>query len=174
LHLAVDEATHEILAAELTPCSTGDSEMLPDLLHQVAQAQVSIDQVSGDGSYDSWACHEVIAQHGAQAAIPVRSGSTIRQHGNCKASPLPRDQILRRERQIGRASWKRESGYHRRSLAETALFRQKQIFGVGLGSRLWVSQQQEAFLRCVALNRMTRLGMPDSAPRDKQAFGGAV
>jgi Transposase DDE domain len=174
LHLAVDEATHEIVAAELTLCSTGDSEMLPDLLNQVARAQVRIDQVSGDGSYDSWACHEVISRHGAKAAIPVRSGSKIRQHGNCKASPLPRDQILRRERQIGRAAWKRECGYHRRSLAETAMFRQKQIFGVGLGSRLWVSQQQEAFLRCVALNRMTRLGMPDSAPRDKQAFEGAA
>jgi hypothetical protein len=50
------------------------------------------------------------------------------------------------------------------------MFRQKQIFGVGLGSRLWVSQRQEAFLRCVALNRMTRLGMPDSAPAWEQKF----
>lgn len=175
LHLAVDEATSEILAAALTLCTTGDGEVLPGLLEQVVQSGVAIDQVSGDGSYDSWACHDVIAQHGARAAIPVRSGSKIRQHGNCKVAPLPRDEILRRERQIGRAAWKRESGYHRRSLAETAMYRQKQIFGVGLGSRLWVSQRQEAFLRCVALNRMTRLGMPQSFPvpegkQGKQGF----
>lgn len=170
LHLAVDEATQEILAAELSLCTTGDSEVLPALLEQVAREDIALDQVSGDGSYDSWACHEVIAQHGARATIPVRAGSKIRQHGNCKAPPLPRDQILRRERQIGRAAWKRESGYHRRSLAETAMFRQKQIFGVGLGSRLWVSQRQEVFLRCVALNRMTQWGMPDSVPVNKQGF----
>lgn len=170
LHLAVDEGTHEILAAELTLCATGDGEMLPSLLDQVVQAEVVIDQVSGDGGYDSWACHEVIAQHGAKAAIPVRSGSKIGQHGNCKAEPLARDAILRRERQIGRAAWKRESGYHRRSLAETAMFRQKQLFGVGLGSRKLVSQRQESFLRCVALNRMTQLGMPDSVPINKQGF----
>jgi len=174
LHLAVDEATHEILAAELTPCTTGDGEVLPELLGQVAREGVAINQVSGDGSYDSWACHEVIARHGARAAIPVRAGSTIRQHGNCKAAPLPRDQILRRQRQLGRAAWKRQSGYHRRSLAETAMYRQKQIFGVGLGSRLWVSQRQEAFLRCAALNRMTGLGMPESFPAGEQGFASAA
>ena len=35
---------------------------------------------------------------------------------------------LRRIRQVGRAAWKRESGYHRRSLAEPSMFRLKTIF----------------------------------------------
>jgi hypothetical protein len=42
---------------------------------------------------------------------------------------LARDENLRRIRQVGRAKWKRESGDHRRSLAETAVFRLKTIFG---------------------------------------------
>jgi IS5 family transposase len=171
LHLGVDEATHEIVAAELTLCGVGDGEMLPALLEQTEQGGVRIAQVSGDGSYDSWACHEAIAARGAIATIPVRRGSKIRQQAKCASPPLPRDQILRRERKVGRAAWKRESGYHRRSLAETAMFRQKQIFGDDLGARLLVSQRQEAFLRCGALNKMTQLGMPDSYPVEKLLFG---
>jgi hypothetical protein len=170
LHLGVDEATHEILAAELTLCSVGDGEMLPALLERTEKGGVRIAQVSGDGSYDSWACHEAIAARGASVAIPVRRGSKIRQHAYSACPPLPRDQILRRERTVGRAAWKQESGYHRRSIAETAMFRQKQIFGDDLGARLLVSQRQEAFVRCAALNRMTQLGMPDSYPVTKQMF----
>ena len=154
LHLGVDEATHEILAAELTLASVGDGEMLPALLDQTEQGGqtgfgcgVTIAQVSGDGSYDSFACHEAIVERGAIAAIPVRKGSKIRQHAHSASPPLPRDQILRQERKLGRAMWKRESGYHRRRLAETAMFRQKQIFGDDLGARLLVSQRQEATLR---------------------------
>jgi IS5 family transposase len=177
LHLGVDEATHEILSAELTLATVGDGEMLPALLEQTERGGVRIEQVSGDGSYDSWECHEAIARHGATAAIPVRRGSKIRQHGRLQAAPLPRDNavwrshaILRRQRAVGRAAWKQESGYHRRSLAETAMLRQKAIFGDDLRARLVVSQRQEAFVRCAALNAMTLLGMPDSYPVDQLMF----
>jgi IS5 family transposase len=168
LHLAVDEATGEILAAALTVAATGDAEILPVLLEQVEQGDVTILQVSGDGGYDSWACHEAIAKRAAKATIPPRSGSKIKQHGNSKQPPLNRDENLRQIRKGGKAAWKNESGYHRRSLAETAMYRQKQLFGEGLGSRLLVSQEAEAFLRCVALNKMTQLGMPAAYLVSKQ------
>jgi hypothetical protein len=73
-----------------------------------------------------------------------------------------RDENLRRVRQIGRQKWKEESGYHRRSLAETAMFRFKTIFGDKLSARVFESQAAEAFLPCAALNRMTQLGRPNS------------
>lgn len=59
LHVAVDEATHEIVATLATPNAVGDGEVLPALLDQVAEP---IEQVSADGSYDARACHEAIAQ----------------------------------------------------------------------------------------------------------------
>jgi hypothetical protein len=62
--------------------------------------------------------------------------------------------------------WKQESGYSRRSLAETAMMRmmrQKVPFGSGLWSRLLVRQSVECRLHCAAvLNLFTALGMPDS------------
>jgi IS5 family transposase len=159
LHLAVDEASHEIVAAALTTHDVGDNEMLPDLLDQI---DGPIDQVSADGAYDSWDNHEQIQQRGARAAIPPRKNARIRQHGNRRQPPLPRDEALRAIRQHGRASWKQSVGYHQRSLAETAMFRIKTLFGARLSGRLFDHQATEAFIRCQAMNRMTAHGMPES------------
>lgn len=159
LHLAVDEASHEILAAVLTTNDFGDNEVFADLLEQIDEP---LAQVSADGSYDSWDIHERIQQRGAHAAIPPRKTARIRQHGNSGQPPLPRDEALRAIRRHGRAAWKRGAGYHRRSLAETAMFRIKTLFGDSLSAHLFDSQAAEAFLRCRALNRMTELGMPES------------
>ena len=159
VHLAVDEKTGIVKAAATTTNSISDGQMLPELLQQVTQP---IAQVSADGGYDHRVCYEVIAKRNARAAIPPRRSAKIWQHGNCKAEALARDENLRRIRQVGRAKWKRESGYHRRSLAETAMFRLKTIFGGGLRARTEVAQDTETKLRLSALNRMTALGMPDA------------
>ena len=159
LHLAVDEASHEILAAALTTNEVGDNEMLADLLELIDEP---LAQVSADGSYDSWDTYARIQQRGACVAIPPRKSARIRQHGNSGQPPLPRDEALRAIRHHGRAAWKRATGYHRRSLAETAMFRIKTLFGNRLSAHLFDSQATEAFLRCRALNRMTELGMPES------------
>ncbi len=68
----------------------------------------------------------------------------------------------RRDKNWGRRQWKKESGYHRRSLVETGVMRLKTIFGDRLGARSEAGQKSELLLRCGALNRMTALGMPQS------------
>ena len=69
---------------------------------------------------------------------------------------------LRHIRRVGRRAWKREVGYHKRSLAETGVFRMKAIFGGHLSSRRPECQVTEGAVRARALNIMTHLGMPDS------------
>ena len=161
----MDEATGEIVAAVLTTNDVADSEVLPDL---VAQVEEPIKQLSGDGSYDQRPCYDTLRKRQAEqgqtlrVTIPPRHGARIWQHGNSQAQRLARDENLRRIRQVGRAQWKEESGYHRRSLAETTMFRKKTIFGDKLSARGFESQASEAFIRCAALNKMTSLGMPDS------------
>jgi len=54
------------------------------------------------------------------------------------------------------------SGYHRRSLAETALSRLKTRFGERLSNRRFDTQTTQAYARLAAMNIMTRLGMPDT------------
>ncbi len=74
----------------------------------------------------------------------------------------PRTAILREINETDRATWKKNSGYHERSLAETAMSRMKQIFGGNLKNRLFDNQITEGYIRVAALNVMTALKMPDS------------
>jgi hypothetical protein len=148
LHLGVDESSGEVAAAVSTN-ACGDGQALPALLSQVESA---IAQVTGDGGYDDRQCYDAIGEQGAR----------IWRHGNTKAERHDRDENLRYCRAHGRAKWKRDFGYHRRSLAEVAVFRLKMIFGERASARSFAGQAAQLLMRCAALNRMTRLGMPDS------------
>jgi hypothetical protein len=161
LHLAINSANGEIMASAVTTNSVSDGEVLPNLL---AQTPEPIEQLSADGAYDKANCYDVIGKRGARAVIPPRRDAKIWQHGNSLKPPLARDENLRAIRGKGRKQWKQEAGYHRRSLAETAMFRIKTIFGSVLNARRFKSQVTEALIRCNALNRITWLGMPHSCP----------
>lgn len=160
LHLSVDADSHEIQAVVLSEASLDDAEAGKQLLTQTSG---EINQVDADGSYDKRKFYAASQARGVKHIIvPPRRDAKIWQHGNSKKTALPRDQNLRRIRQIGRKQWKVESGYHRRSLAETAVFRFKIIFGNTLSTRTLPRQITEARVKAAALNRMTQLGMPDS------------
>ena len=159
LHLCVDEATLEIVSAVASTNDISDAEVLSDLLEDVPG---KIEQVSADGAYDQRKCYNTLNKHGAKAAIPPRKGARIWQHGNSKAERHNRDENLRRIRKVGRKKWKEESNYHRRSLAETTMFRFKTIFGDRLQTRRMENQFKELLLKSAILNRMTHLGRPDT------------
>lgn len=159
LHLGADESTGEIVAAVVTTNNVADSQVLDELLDQVEE---ELEQVSGDGSYDKRSCYEAIRKRKAKAAIPPQRNAKIWQHGNRQEERLIRDENLRRIRRVGRKQWKQEVGYHRRSLAETQVFRVKTIFGDRVSARQFAGQATQVLIRCAALNQMTHLGMPDS------------
>jgi transposase len=161
LHLGIDEATGEIVAAVASEAGVTDDDVVPDLLEQVDRP---IQHVSADGAYDKRKCYEALEATGAKVTIPPRRDAKIWQHGNSAGEPWQRDENLRAIRRVGRKQWKKESGYHRRSLAETAFFRLKTIFGATLRSRNFAQQATELFLRATVLNRMIQLGMPESYP----------
>ena len=154
LHLGVDEATGEILAAVVTTNDMHDGEVLSDLLDQI---EGEIEQVSADGAYDHRHCYDEIAERDAKAVIPPRKDAVIWQH-----LQRPRDENLRYIRKHGRRKWKRDANYHRRSLAETTMFRLKAIFGGKVRSRTFDNQGAELLLQCAALNRMIQIAKPDS------------
>ena len=96
--------------------------------------------------------------------MPPRKDAKIRVHGNTHGPPHARDQNLRAIRARGRARWKTETGYHRRSLVESVIFRWKTIAGDRVRSRSWARQVTELRLAAAMLNRMFALGMPESVP----------
>ena len=128
-------------------------------------------RLGGDGSYDKHKVSKVLAdlphQGPIEPIIALRKDAKIQQHGNCKAPPQTRDEILRAIRHKGRKGWKQQRGYHRRSLAETQMFRYKQIIGDKLRARRLANQKVESRLGCAILNRMTHLGRPESYKVEK-------
>ena len=155
LHLAVDEATGGILAVEVTGNDKKDGQLLESI-------ELDIEQVSADGAYDQRDCYDTLIKKGIKAAIPPRKGAKIWQHGNTKAAPHPRDENLRAIRKHERKKWKRLCRYHRRSLAETAMFRFKSSFSPQAFSQLFKNQIAELKLKSKALNKMIQLAKPDS------------
>ncbi len=162
LHLCIDAATGEIMVAAASENSVSDCQMFPEILRAIGEEE-AIEQISADGSYDRRKVYDALNQGAVKrAAIPPRRGAKIWQHGNSRKERLIRDENLRAVRKKGRPKWKREANYHRRSLAETGVFRFKTIFTDKLQSRNQDNQFQEMIIKCAVLNRMTHLGMPDS------------
>lgn len=163
LHLGADPENGEIQAVLLTENSISDDATVKELLEQIEQELLAC---AADGAYDKRKVYEALNEHspGVEILIPPRKNARIWQHGNSKAEPLKRDENLRYIREHGRQQWKEDSKYHMRSLAETAMFRLKTFFGDELSARQLETQTTQALIRCLVLNRMTHLGMPESYP----------
>ena len=164
LHLGVDEASGEIQASELSTNQVDDASCAKILLDQI---KPPLSTFGGDGGYDKNKVYDLLAHRPKQAdpvkaVIAPRHDAKIKQHGNCANKPLPRDENIRAIRKLGRKRWKEQSGYHRRSIAETAMSRYKLIIGPMLKARDFQRQKVEAKTGCAILNRMAHLGMPDS------------
>ena len=161
LHIGANPENGEIQAALLTKNNVSDDAAVADLL---AQIEPEIVKFAADGAYDKRKVYDGVNAHlpNADILIPPRKNARIWKHGNTKAERLKRDENLRSIRKQGRKEWKKNSGYHVRSLSETAMFRLKTIFGDDLSARLLETQTTQALVRCAALNRMTHLGMPQS------------
>lgn len=97
---------------------------------------------------------------GIEPVIPPRSNAVIWTDKEGNDLVHPRNEAITRIECLGLAEWKRQVGYHRRSKAETGMFRWKTTFGERLSSHLLANQQAEARVKASCLNRLTSLGMP--------------
>jgi hypothetical protein len=175
LHLGVDSDTGEITASTLTDNTSGDGSQVEPLLEETLSgtsetgtsdedaSDTVLNTVGADGAYDTWDVYDAITDRGARPVVPPQRNAKIKKHGNCSGPPLPRDEAIRYIRSHGRKKWKRTRSYHRRSLAETAVYRFKQLMGRFVEARRWENEKVEVRLKAKALNRMTRLGMPQTS-----------
>jgi hypothetical protein len=165
LHLGVNADTQEIVAHQLTPAYADDARQLKPLR---AQIKTPVARCYADGAYDRWHAHRLLAYPSAgqpssiEAIIPPRDSAQIKKSKRRYRHIEARNQRVQQMKKIGRKKWKQQSGYHRRSLVETAMARFKRIIGPQLQAREWNRQKVEVQIGCAILNRMTHLGMPQS------------
>jgi hypothetical protein len=182
LHLAIDVKTQEVCATVVSTADVSDDEAFAPILEQIEDDLAS---VGGDGAYDKGGVRERIEARGATPRIPPRRDARLQNNKSC-VSPLrqqalaKRDDAIRRIEELQRTEtkgdlsearklWKQETHYHRRSLAETAMYRYKTIFGQAVRARIFGNQTKELCLNIVAMNKMTRLGIPSTLTQQTSA-----
>jgi IS5 family transposase len=165
LHLGVDPDSKEIIVAELTSNSigSGDSQVGKRLLNK---APKSVKRVFGDGAYDGTEFRQAIETNGAEPIIPPPRDAVVHPAATDAATQKRNDAVKEicglGDDEEARRIWKILKDYHRRSLAETTMYRIKQLTGGNVRSREWERQCVEGFIKCLVINKMTSLGMPDS------------
>lgn len=129
----MDEETLEIRAVGVTTSNVCDAPMRPDLLDQIPTDQ---DQesatVTADEAYDTRRCHNVVAARGTAAIIPARKNAQLWKPTT--AGAIARNEAVRTCKYLGRALWRKLTGYHRRSRDETKMNCVKRL-GQGLMAR---------------------------------------
>ncbi|OAT55565.1 putative transposase [Kluyvera georgiana ATCC 51603] len=155
LHLAVDAKTHEIICADLSLNNVTDAEAFPALIRQIHR---KIRSAAADGAYDTRLCHDELRRKKISALIPPRKVA-----GHWSGEYADRNCAVANQRlSESNARWKWATDYNRRSIAETAMYRVKQLLGGSLVLRDYDGQVAEALAMVRALNKMTKAGMPES------------
>jgi len=160
LHLVIDEKTGDIVASELTTNKKDDPSQVPAMLNQIEE---DVESMAADGAYDKQEVYDALDFHKSgpvRGIIPPRKDAVLSE--NAYNSPTPRDQHIISIKEAGRLKWQEQTGYNRRSLVETAMFRYKTIIGAHLRSRNFESQKTEAKIGVAVINKMTSLGIPVS------------
>jgi hypothetical protein len=161
VHLAVCPDSHEIVLSELTKSGETDANVAKRMIKKLPK---SVATARGDGAYDQGPFYAELHDCGLKAIVPPRRGGRL-QDINKKPWFRDRNDALRAITGMGnddeaRKLWKILSGYHRRSIGETAMLRFKSMFGGNFRSRKLSHQKAELYAKSVAMNKMTRLGMP--------------
>lgn len=161
IHLAICPDSHDVILECMTGNDVSDCEVLPEMQDELPR---SVKRGYGDGAYDKDRCYQIFHALGIEPVIPPQRNAVL-QNEQAKPWMQSRNDALRQiaglgEDEYARKLWKKLAGYHRRSIAETAMFRFKQLFGGSLACRKAPYQKAEVFSKCLVINRMNSLGLP--------------
>jgi hypothetical protein len=165
VHLGVDVSTNLIPASQLTAAETADGHMVEPLLNDVPN-ECRVQKLYGDGAYDHWDLYDLCLARGITLVAPPRINAVDQyfEPGDKQYHPSQtiRNKVVLYAEKHSLAQWKRDTGYHKRSLSETAMYRFKTVFGANITAKTLRRQQTQLQIRINALNEMTLLGMPRS------------
>jgi hypothetical protein len=144
--------------------------MLAELLGQIP-ANVEIGSVTADGAYDTRKSHDAVANRGAHAVIPRRRNA--KPWNPSTTGAIARNEALRASKYLGRAIWRKWTGYHRRSRAEAKRNCVK-LLEQSLMARDFARQIAELQVRAAVLNGYTARGIPVTRPAGQVRLGKAT
>lgn len=164
LHIGLDIETLLVSGFSLTTNSIDDAQVAADMLTEKFDG--CVETVLGDGAYDKTKTYKAARKIGAHLVTPPAHNAK-QQCTVIDPAKLPRDHAIARIRMLGnneeaRKKWKKESGYHKRSLAETTMYRFKTTFTDRLQHRKFENQTTEAAIKVNILNNFARIGFGEN------------
>lgn len=163
LHIAIDIQTGEILDGKYTKSTANDGPELPGILDSIKE---EISAVCGDMAYDSINCRKAIYEKKAKALIPpIRQARLSQNNRNIrKYKEILQDRddainyiqhnTINNDKSMARATWKKQSGYHARSLIETTMFQIKSHCTDRLTNKNEDSRKTQALIKCKIINKI--------------------
>lgn len=151
IHTGINVETREIIYNKSTSSKVSDISVFPAAIELVG-AKVS--KVLADGGYDSKRSYTHLPLQ-VEVLIPPRK------HAVTDKVTHQRNKAVDYIDEHSRSRWKREVGYHERSIVENTFSRWKTIFGENIQSKNENSQQVEVAIKSEILNKMTNIGMPN-------------
>jgi hypothetical protein len=165
LCMALEITAHIVDHESVLPLFSLFSVLVPPLQNSLISRRCEKDighPFVGDGIYDREPVYEAVQHHssGTLMVVPPRKDAVL---SNRSDGPLSqRNQHIAEIESVGRANWRRSSGYYLQSHVENTFCRFKRIIGGRLRSKHDEAQKREALLGCSILNRMLGMGRPVS------------
>jgi hypothetical protein len=162
LHICIDTQTGLIHEATYSLANVNDGTQMPILLQDFLEDQVQA--VCADMAYDTLQSRKAIYEKNASQLIPpirkARLSSenrNLRQHKHIlkerdDAVQYIRQNTINGDKSLARAQWKKNVGYHARSLVETTMWRIKTHAGTKLTNRTEENRATQARLKCRLVN----------------------
>lgn len=173
LHVAIDVASQQVLAAVYSSANRADGQLLPALL---AQVEGRLQAVCADMAYDTVRCRGAVQQRGAEQRIPPkrkarlsrdnrnlrphravlaeRDAAILAIHAHAQALSPPGQPPDKAAVSAARRQWKQAIDYSRRSLVETTMARLKAHTSDRLRNRREDTRATQALLKCATLNHL--------------------
>ena len=145
IHIAVDVKRKKILALEVTDEQVSDRRMLQPLIEE-ASRKGKVAKVIGDGAYDTKSNFCDLDARKSEPVIKVRKNSSSRA-GGCMPRKLVAQECLR-----DLEAWKRNHGYGRRWMVESAFSSLKRTFGEYVSAKGMRNMANEIMLKASLYN----------------------
>jgi len=171
-HIIIDYGTRIILGVIDTKNHVHDNTQLFPLIIEAGKnltrvgASQKLECIIGDGAYEAKDNYKMVKKFGASFIAPPQKNATY--HYDLKDGKLvdmpgweERNQVIRAIMRAGcMENWKKQVGYHKRSLVENAFYRLKTIFGDKMTMRTEKNRHTEQLIRIKILNIFTTYGLP--------------
>lgn len=171
-HIATDYGSRMVLAVIDTPNNVHDNTQLLPLIIDTEKTlkrsgiSQNLNSIIGDGAYEANKNYHLARQLHTTFIAPPHKNATYRyslKDGHLIDVPgyEDRNKVIRAIVRAGDPEqWKKDVGYHRRSLVENTFYRLKTIFGDKMLMRSNKNRHTEQLVRVMILNLFTSYGLP--------------